>query len=290
MSKSRISGHERAAREQTKRTTAKKFLGLSLSGGKTDKASLALIEFYPEQKKVFLSRLFHSLKPESNLSADSKIIELLQQHESSIEYVGVDNPWQPPPCFQCERSCGGYEVCKRPHILWFWDHYQKTKLKKKPTKIFTPYTQRCVENYLNTELEESFHLSHAMGANSAPLLARASYLKRRTTCEWLEVFPPLSVWRIGRNLNIKKSDLRSYRRSAVGEACRKQILISLQEHDVVFLYKDDVNTMVQSVHAFDAFICAYTLFLKYSKQTVKRPQGFPEYEDWIEFPKEELKF
>jgi hypothetical protein len=51
-----------------------------------------------------------------------------------------------------------------------------------------------------------------------------------------------------------------------------------------------VNTMVQSVHAFDAFICAYTLFLKYSKQTVKRPQGFPEYEDWIEFPKEELKF
>lgn len=288
MSKSRISSHERAARQHADRSSAKKFLGLSLSGGKTDKASLALIEYYPEQKKVFLSRLFYSLKQEENLSADAKIIDLLLQYESTIEYIGVDNSWTPPPCFQCEVACGGYEVCERPHIKWFWEHYRKTKQKKKPTKIFTPYTQRCVENYLLTELEEPFQISHAMGANSAPLLARASYLKRRTKCDWREIFPPLSVWRIGRVLNIKKSDLRSYRKSAVGEACRKQILISLQEHDVVFLYKDDVNTMIQSVHAFDAFICAYTLYLKYTKQTEKRPADFPEYEDWIEFPKLEI--
>ena len=289
MSKSRISSHERAAREQASRSAAKKFLGLSLSGGKTDKASLALIEYYPEQKKVFLSRLFNSIKQEENLSADAKIIDLLQQYENVVEYVGVDNPWRPPPCFQCEVACGGYEVCKRPHIQWLWDHYKRTKQKKKPAKIFTPYTDRCVESYLQTELEEPFNLSHAMGANSAPLLARASYLKRRTKCDWMEVYPSLSVWRIGRALNVKKSDLRSYRKSAVGEACRKQILISLQEHDVVFLYKDDVNSMIQSVHAFDAFICAYTLYLKFNKQTVKRPADFPDYEDWIEFPKEDLE-
>lgn len=250
---------------------------------------MALIEYYPEQKKVFLSRLFHSIKAEKDLSTDSQIIEILQQYQSQIEYLGVDNPWQPPYCFQCDLSCGGYEICTKPHIKWFWDHYNKMKQKKKPTKIFTPYTQRCVENYLLTELEEPFQMSHAMGANSAPLLARASYLKRRTDCEWLEVFPPLSVWQIGRHLNVKKSDLRSYRKSAVGEACRKQILTSLQEHDVVFLYKDDVNTMISSVHAFDAFICAYTLYLKYTKQTVGRPSDFPDYEDWIEFPKQDLK-
>lgn len=289
MSKSRISSHERAAREHASRSASKKFLGLSLSGGKTDKATLALIEYYPEQKKVFLSRLFHSIKAEKDLSTDAQIIEILQQYQEQVEYVGVDNPWQPPPCFQCDQKCGGYEVCTKPHIKWFWDHYNKTKQKKKPTKIFTPYTQRCVENYLLTELEEPFQISHAMGANSAPLLARASYLKRRTDCDWREVFPPLSVWRIGRHLNVKKSDLRSYRKSAVGEACRKQILISLQEHDVVFLYKDDVNTMISSVHAFDAFICAYTLYLKFTKQTVSRPNDFPDYEDWIEFPKDELK-
>jgi hypothetical protein len=294
MSKSRVSSHERAAREQADRqssskSSAKKFLGLSLSGGKTDKASLALIDYYPEQKKVFLSRLFHSLKPEENFSADAKIIELLHQYENIVEYIGVDNPWQPPVCFQCETNpCVTYETCEKPHIQWLWAHYKKMKAKKKPTKIFTPYTQRCVENYLLTELEEPFHISHAMGANSAPLLARAGFLKRRTSCDWFEVYPPLSVWRIGRHLNIKKSDLRSYKKSAVGEGCRRQILTSLQEHDVVFLYKDDVNTMIQNVHAFDAFICAYTLYLKYTKQTEKRPTDFPGYEDWIEFPKEEL--
>lgn len=289
MSKSRISSHERAARKHADRSAAKKFLGLSLSGGKTDKASLALIEYYPEQKKVFLSRLFHSLKPEDNVSADAKIIELIQQYEDVVEYMGVDNPWRPPTCFtDCNPACGGYEICKRPHIQWFRDHFKRTQAKKKPAKLFTPYTQRCVENFLLTELEEPFQVSHAMGANSAPLLARAIYFKIRTKCDWMEIFPPLSVWRIGRILNIKKSDLRSYRKSAVGEACRKQILISLQEHDVVFLYKDDVNTMIQSVHAFDAFICAYTLYLKFTKQTEKRPVGFPDYEDWIEFPKEEI--
>ncbi len=248
-----------------------------------------MIEYYPDQGKVFLSRLFHAIKPNEGASTDSKIIEILNQFESAVEYVAVDNPWNTPYCFnQCNESCGGYEVCQKPHIQWFWEHYKRTKLKKKPTKIFTPYTQRCVENYLLTELEEPFQMSHAMGANSAPLLARARYLKTRTEGEWFEVFPPLSVWRIGRHLNIKKSDLRSYRKSAVGESCRRQILTSLQEHDVVFLYKDDVNAMIQSVHAFDAFICAYTLFLKYTKQTESRPSGFPDYEDWIEIPKTEL--
>ncbi len=249
---------------------------------------MALIEYYPEQKKVFLSHLFHTIKAESHLSADAKIIETLHQYENVVEAVGVDNPWKPPYCFQCDLSCGGYEVCQKPHILWFWEHYKKTKQKKKPAKIFTPYTQRCVESYLLTELEEPFQMSHALGANSAPLLARAAYLKRRFQADWYEVFPPLSVWRIGRHLHMKKSDLRSYKKSALGESCRRQILASLQQHDVVFLYKDDVNTMIQSVHAFDAFICAYTLFLQHTGQTESRPQGFPNEEDWIEFPKEKL--
>jgi hypothetical protein len=290
MSKSRIPSHEGATRDPAPRAASKSFLGLSLSGGKTDKASLALIEYFPQQKKVFLSRLVHSIKAEESRSADAKIIDLLQGLEGSVESVAVDNAWNPPFCFtQCEAHCGGLEVCSKPHILWLRQHFLKMKKKKKTTKLFTPYTQRCIENFVLTELEESFQMPHAMGANSAPLLARARYLKKRSEKPWFEVFPPLSVWRMGRHLNIKKSDLRSYRKSAVGEACRRQILTSLQEHDVVFLYKDDVNSMIHSVHAFDAFICAYTLFLKFTQQTETRPDNFPAEEDWIEFPKLELE-
>lgn len=248
-----------------------------------------MIDYYPEQKKVFLTKLFNNFKADETYSSDLKISQLIAEYENQIEYLAVDQPWNLPQCLKCELKCPGYEACDSEHIRWFWNHHKAQAKKKKNTKIFTPYTQRAVESVLSSELEQSFMISHAMGANSAPLLARASFLKRRTNCPWIEVFPPLSVWRIGLHLHMKKSDLRSYRKSAVGEACRKQILSHLQKHDVVFLYKEDVQAMVQSVHAFDAFIAAYTAYLKDTQQTESRPKGFPKDEDWIEFPREKLE-
>ena len=75
----------------------------------------------------------------------------------------------------------------------------------------------------------------------------------------------------------------------MGESCRRQILSHLQKHDVVFLYKEDVQAMINSVYAFDAFIAAYTAYLKFTKQTEAPPENFPKGEDWIEFPKVELE-
>lgn len=248
-----------------------------------------MIDYFPDQKKVFLTKLFSGLKAEGSFSSDLKISQLMQEYESDLEFVAVDQPWRLPLCLQCELKCPGYENCKVEHIQWFWNYYRTLQTQKKETKIFTPYTQRAVESVLLSQLEQPFMMSHAMGANSAPLLARAAFLKRRSQANWIEVFPPLSVWRIGRHLNMKRSDLRSYRKSAVGESCRRQILSHLQKHDVVFLYKEDVQMMIQSVHAFDAFISAYTAFLKATQQTESRPANFPAQEDWIEFPKEALQ-
>ena len=249
---------------------------------------MALIDYYPEQKKVFLTKLFNSFKSDEKFSSDLKISQLISEYEEQIEYVAVDQPWKMPLCLTCELKCPGYENCDAEHIEWFWKAHRAQVKKKKTTKIFTPYTQRAVEAILSHGLEQPFMISHAMGANSAPLLARAAFLRRRTKSDWIEVFPPLSVWRLGLHLNMKKSDLRSYRKSAMGESCRRQILNNLQKHDVVFLYKEDVQAMIQSVHAFDAFISAYTAYLKFTKQTEAPPQGFPKSEGWIEFPKESL--
>ena len=41
-------------------------------------------------------------------------------------------------------------------------------------KLFTPYTERCVEQYLATAFDEPFHVQQALGANMAPLTARAN--------------------------------------------------------------------------------------------------------------------
>lgn len=266
-----------------------RFIGISLAGGKSDKACVAVLEYYPENKKLFLSRLFEKIKSDEKISADLKIHELVEQHLPTIKYVAFDIPWRLPSCLSCEKKCPGFEICHEPHIEWMWNHYRQRLQKKRPKKLFTPYTQRSVEMYLQTELEEVFNLHHAMGANSAPLLARAAFIKKRIVSECIEVFPELTLWRLGQSLRMMKSHLRSHRAAFGGDESRAQFLQNLNEHNIAFLYNQDMKQMVENNHAFEAFLCGFTAYLKYKGLTEKKPKSFAKYEDWIEFPIKDLK-
>ncbi|XGC81673.1 DUF429 domain-containing protein [Bdellovibrio bacteriovorus] len=308
MSKSRLSGDGRKTRRSPVKKTTKKavvskpatseshagevrrFVGLSLSGGKSDKACIAIVEYYPKHKKVFLSRLVEKIKSDEVHSADFKIFEIINQYHDQITTFAFDVPFRLPHCTNCERSCPGIEGCPEPHVKWMWEYTRKLHKKKKPRKLFTSYTQRCVEMYVATELEEPFIMQHAMGANIAPLLARAMYIKRRLTTECVEVNPKISVWRIGRSLDVMKSHLRFHKHAISGDESRKEILHALSSRNVAFVYDQDVKLMIENNHAFEAFICALTAFLKFRNMTEPRPEGFPENEDWIEIPKTTLKW
>ncbi|WP_415062771.1 DUF429 domain-containing protein [Bdellovibrio sp.] len=309
MPKSRLSGDGRKTRRSTVKKKTKKvaatkkaeastshagdvhrFLGISLGGGKSDKACVAVLEYYPKHKKVFLSRLVEKIKSDEVHSADFKIHEIIEQYHHDIEAIAFDVPLNVPNCLNCKKGCPGIESCKEPHVQWMWDYTRKLHKKKKPRKLFTPYTQRCVEMYLSSELEEPFILQHAMGANTAPLLARAMFIKRRLDIPCLEIFPKLSVWRVGRSLNVMKSHLRLHKHSIGGDESRREVLQALSTHNVAFVYDQDVKLMIENNHAFEAFICALTAFLKFKGQTESRPEGFPANEDWIEFPKTSIKW
>lgn len=266
-----------------------RFIGISLAGGKSDKACVSVLEYYPENNKLFLSRLFEKIKSDEQISGDLKIHELIEQNLATTRYVAFDIPWSLPNCMTCRKKCPGYENCHEPHIEWMWHHHNEKLKKKRPKKLFTPYTQRCIEQYLMTELEESFVLHHAMGSNSAPLLARAAFIQRRVSAECIEVFPKLTLWRLGGALNVMKSHLRSHKAAFGGDEAREQFLKHLNEHDIAFVYNQDMKQMIENSHAFDAFICGFTAYLKYRGLTEKRPKGFPENEDWIEFPEAHLK-
>lgn len=266
-----------------------RFIGISLAGGKSDKACVAVLEYYPCNKKLFLSRLFEKIKSDEQISADLKIHELIEQNLSTTCYVAFDTPWSLPNCITCKKKCPGYESCHEPHIEWMW-HHQDDKLKKKrPKKLFTPYTQRCVEMYMQTEIEEVFHIHHALGSNSAPLLARAAFIQRRLSAECIEVFPKLTLWRLGKSLNVMKSHLQSHRAAFGGDEARAQFLKSLNEQNIAFIYNQDMRQMVENNHSFEAFLCGFTAYLKYKGLTEKRPKNFPANEDWIEFPVLDLK-
>lgn len=266
-----------------------RFIGISLAGGKSDKACVAILEYYPDNKKLFLSRLFEKIKSDEQISGDLKIHDLIEQNLATTKYVAFDTPWRLPNCLTCKKKCPGYENCHEPHIEWMW-HHQNDKLKKKrPKKLFTPYTQRSVELYLQTELEEKFTLHHAMGANIAPLLARAAFIQKRLTADCIEAYPKLTLWRLGQSLKLMKSHLRDHKAAFGGDVSREHFLQSLNENNLAFVYNQDMKQMIENNHAFEAFLCGYTAFLKYKNLTVKRPKDFPVNEDWIEFPIENIK-
>ncbi len=286
MSKGRLQSTQRKTRRPQELIKFSRFVGVSLSGGKSDKACVAVVEYYPEHKKVFLARLFEKIKSEpGDVSADLKIHQIISQYEGETESVAFDVPLQLPKCMRCKLKCPGYEVCDEEEIKWLRNHYEKLNLKKRPKKVFTPYTQRCVETYLAQELEEPFELHHALGSNLAPLTARAHFITRRLKMKFIEVLPKLSIWRLGLQLKVSKSHLRFHRHAVGGDESRRVFLQALSEKLGVFIYQQDMKSMIENNHAFEAFISALTGYLSQQKVTEKRPNDFPKSESWIEFPK-----
>ncbi len=255
---------------------------------------MAVLDYFPDQNKLFLTKLYEKIKNEDALSSDLKVYELIMQHVDRLEYLALDVPWKMPLCLECKLKCPGYETCKESHIQWMWDYYYNHRIQKRPQKVFTPYTQRCAEFYLQTELEEKFILPHAMGANSAPLLARAKFLMRRldevADIHAIEVYPKLSLWRIGVALGALKSNLRSHKHASYGEQARRSLLHTMIQKNLVFIYDQDRKTLIENGHSFDAFLLGLTAYLKFQKLTEKPPVGFPKDESWIDFPQKELKF
>ena len=267
-----------------------RFAGVALGGGKTDKTAVAIVEFYPDQKRVFLRSLREKVSSKGEVSADEALYEILTEGEEHLSAIAFDVPLDLPKCIRCVLSCPGVDACREPEIKWMREVHAKRDRVKRPNKMFTPYTERASEIYIANELEEPFHPSHALGANAAPLTARAHFLKRRLDVPLMEVFPKLSLWRIGMALGIPKSHLRFHRHAVDSDEARLHILKTLIERDIAFIYHQDLRLMVDNNVAFEAFLCALTAFLKFRGQTERRPPGFPKDESWIDFPKQKIQW
>lgn len=264
-----------------------RFIGLALGGGKTDKTCLAVVEYFPEQNKIFLGRLFDRIKSDGEISSDFQVHSLIAQFAGAVESVAFDVPITLPHCLRCELRCPGLEACTEESTQWMWKHW-RAKEKARPKKLFTPYTERCVEQYIESNLEEPFHVQHALGSNLAPLTARAQYLIRRLSYPVIEVLPKVSLWRIGESLEVAKSHLRSHRHWDSGQGSREALLNKLMDRNLAFIYDQDIKVLTDNAHAFDAFLCAMTGLLSFQGRCEPRPRGFPKSEGWVQIPKKDL--
>lgn len=276
---------------KSKNFSVEKYIGVSLSGPKKSNTSLAIIESYVKEKKVFLSHLIVEVGEDLKNSSDTRLIHLLKENSSHLKGIAVDAPLMAPKCMRCSLKCPGIENCTEEEIVWLKKWRKKREPKKRPNKWFSPYLERCVENYLSTELETEFNPDHAWGSNKAPLYARAHFLRRRFhSVLWKEVNPKLSLWRLGKAMHVRESDLKGYRHPITGEESRALFLDELIKSDKIFIYNQDLKKMIRDAYAFESFINAFTLYLDSQGLVEKKPKGFPKSEAWILFPQSLSKF
>jgi hypothetical protein len=276
----------------------KRYLGLDLSGAKNAKTTLAVIEYYPREKKVFVLDIHAGIGADASCNSDEALIQTIQDHANDHPEVkiGVNVPLTLPPGLIAPKK--GKTVFDLPEVKWMETHF--TKRKKPPTSkrtaklkdFFTPYTQRPIEIWLKNEVfpclpqKLRFEIDEALGGNKAPLTARMQFLiPYLADYELHEVLPKLTVPLISPFLKISQKTLHQYRNIESGVEARAIILERMTETLDIFIYDRDQKKITQNLNAFDAFLCAYTVLLFDRNECVPAPKHFPIKSGWIRYPK-----
>ncbi|MBI2711765.1 MAG: hypothetical protein HYX41_02715 [Bdellovibrio sp.] len=278
-----------------------RYLGLELSGAKNQKTALAVIEYYPKERKTFLLDVFDKIAPHSDQTSDQALIELIREETGNDKpkKMGVNVPLTLPPCLSCSpRSCSPSTSlagnCGSPSVRWMNQYIRKVshaKNLKNKINPFTPYTQRPFELWARYELlnrlpkNHFFEIDEALGGNRAPLTARMHFLKKQLRHFPLcEVWPKLTVAFLSQKLALSPRVIRSYRLLEQGAHFRELILNAIAKQYEVFIYERDLRKLAQSLTGFDAFLCAFTVVLSDRGECAKVPKGFPEKSGWVCYP------
>ena len=281
----------------------KRYLGLELSGAKNAKTTIAVLEYYPKEKKVFLLDVHLGIGPDTTANPDEALIQLLLEYadEHPDLKLGTSAPLTLPPCLNCTRkTCLSAKQCASPEVRWMKEFVKKHpshaqgKVSKKTAKMkdfFTPYTQRPIELWLKGEVfpkfsdKLKFEIDEAMGANKAPLTARMHFLKLHLQkFDLHEVLPKLSVTLLMSKLKLNLKTLQNYRKLEEGVQARQEIIEKMAHQLDIFIYDRDLKKLTHHIHAFDAFMCAYTVLLFDRKECAEPPKGFPLASGWIRYP------
>lgn len=261
-----------------------RFLGVALSGVKTPKTSMAVLEYYPQTQRYALAHIFDQITSKDNKSPDQMLMEHITK-TSNVQSIHIDVPLQFPKTILNILKCPGFESDTQEELKWMQNFYSQEVSSKKLSRSLSPYTERIPELYWKNKLDEKFVLDHAGGSNKAPLMFRAIYLQHLLKqYSMYEFYPKISVWQIGRAYKIAKSVLRSYAHSVYGQESRELILAQLEKHMNLFAYDVEKRKMLKDINAFNAFIGALTGVYHSNKMTFSKDPGIPKSEAWPHVP------
>jgi hypothetical protein len=282
----------------------KRYLGLDLSGAKNAKTTIAVLEYYPKERKIFVLDVHSGIGADENHSSDEVLIQTITDHadEHPDLKMGINVPLTLPPCIHCTRkTCPLPDACTVPEVRWMRTSRspQGARTKKNTSKrnarikeYFTPYTQRPVELWLKNEVlpklppKVRFEIDETLGGNKAPLTGRMHFLKfHLAKYEKHEVLPKLTIALLMPFLKLSNRTLSEYRQLDEGVHAREIILARMSESLDIFIYDRDIKKITQNINAFDAFISAYTVLLYDRNECVPPPRSFPASSGWVRYPK-----
>jgi len=276
--------------------TKKRFFGIHLGGGKIIHTAMVIFDVFEDVSSArrFVVDVFKCVSSKSGEGADVALLKIFKENEESLISVGVDAPLNFPPCIFCELHCPGTLKCEVPEVQWLRNELQKRialPRKGKRLKPITPYSERPVDVYLRRFVPEGFGqiaLGEALGSSMAVKAARIHYLKKhfhkKQVHSLVEVNPTISLVCLRNEFDLSDRDLKYYRDLNNGAAVRMRILDRINEKSTVFLYEKDLNTLVASIPAFYAFICAYTAYLQHQGKCLEPEGDFPAGGGWVAIP------
>jgi hypothetical protein len=276
-------------------------LGLELSGPKSDRSAMAVMDYHPKTQKLILVDIQTELGPQENQSADEALytnIQLMSLESRHITGLAIHGPISLPPGFEMggksvkntagpKKGPPGYSA-QNQQIEWMFQVWKRIHPQPKP---FVPYLQRPCEIFLRYMMPEKFQIPDGLGANSAPIAARLNFLKPYLAMPLQEVFPKASVSRLVTSLGMSRAVFRDYLDMERGIHTRELFFESLSKKlPQIFLYEKDLEMCIVHISAFNAFVSALTQHLIFRKQCDLPPKNFPRSASWIYVPKRQIKW
>lgn len=259
-------------------------LGLELSGPRTQRTTIAVLDHYPQSQRLVLVDLINpeNGSDDADESLKSAIHELVQQKR--VTGCSVHAPLSLPPALEIQKKIfSPAQVSRLPEVKWMNEMWKKIKDRPSP---FVAYLHRPAEVWLRYKAIERFGDVMSFATNGAALAARMQYLKHQLPAELFEVFPRAIVKRISESLEMRQFVQRRYSDIEHGIAAREEFLMQLNlKLPQLFLYDKDVEKMILNINHFHAFLCALMQHMIHRGEFEHKPKGYPAKATWIHIPR-----
>lgn len=260
------------------RTELRRFIGISLGGGRGKTTAVARLELdgdEPSRLTLAEARSRWGQRGGGEIDdrgavgeapfRDEVLQRWLRRWADARTITAIDAPLTLPPCVRCQLHCPGIEVCEVPVVAWMRRHGEQLVTRtgrsdpRKPA--ITPYTQRATELLLE---HATLQPRESLGQGMGPLAARAAYLRRtlspqlRLNENLIEVHPRATL--------IRLFGPRSERRTRHGSTAqtweRRKVVLEGLGALVEGLEFDRVwpDLVVRKVHVFHAVVAAFTAY------------------------------